>query len=165
MKKEISHTKNGRLVYVDDESSHAATHLADTPTLLALVQEFITELSVEDDNIYLDKDMGRVVGTSDLVETTDQDEIVYARRPNRQTYTRFALHRTAEPTQMVTIVLQKDSDGNYELWSAWIGIAAPQFPGDEKETPESKPFWNRHALVWGNQAVQPGTETTACPWG
>lgn len=161
----IGMTKNNKHVYVDMEGPHAATHLADTPGLIELVKEFIAEIEIDQDSLCIDRDMGRVVGTSDLVETTDNDEIVYAKRINRNNYTRFVSHRHAVQSSFVTVVLQKDLEGNYELWSAWIGSVVPQFPGDEHEVPESKPFWRKHALVWGNQAIQPGTETREWPWG
>lgn len=160
----VGKTKNGRTVYVDTQGSHAATHIADTPNLLELVREVVTGLEPNDDNIYIDKNMGRPVGLSDLVETNHTDKILYAKRLNRDDYTRFVLDRQPEPTNLVTIVLHKDSGGDYELWSAWIGSAAPQFPGSEFETPESKPFWRKHALVWGNQAIQSGTEREDWPW-
>ena len=160
----IGQTKNHKTVYANAQDSHAATHLADTPSLLALVRQVIAELEPEADNIYLDKDMGRTIGLTNLVTTGENDEILYAKRPHRTTYTRFALHRQAEPTRFVTIALRKDAAGDYELWSAWLGRAAPQFPGDEFETPASKPFWQSHALVWGTQAIEPGSETPNCPW-
>lgn len=160
----IGKTKNGKTVYVDTQGSHAATHIADTPDLLELVQELVANLVPNDDNIYVDKDMGRPVGLSDLVETNGTDKILYAKRLNRDNYTRFVQNRKAESTNFVTVVLRKDSVGDYELWSAWIGPAAPQFPGDDFETPESRPFWQKHALVWGNQAIQPGTEREDWPW-
>lgn len=164
MRTEIGRTKNNRLVYVDTKGSHAATHISATPDLLALVKDLIAGLMATRDNIYLDKDMGRIVGLSDLVETDERDEILYAKRLNRDNYTRFVRHRKAVPTTKVTVVLHKDAKGDYELWSAWIGAAVPQFPGDANETAESKPFWRRHALVWGNQAIQAGTEVTDWPW-
>ncbi|HSX05692.1 MAG TPA: hypothetical protein VLF69_04445 [Candidatus Saccharimonadales bacterium] len=163
-KRIIGQTKNGKTVYVATQSSHAATHIADTPRLLELVQEIVGHLAPNEDNVYVDKDMGRPVGLSDLVETGETDKILYAKRLNRDNYTRFVRNRKAEPTNFVTVVLHKDPEDNYELWSAWIGTAAPQFPGDEFETPQSRLFWQRHALVWGNQAVQPSTEREDWPW-
>jgi hypothetical protein len=64
----------------------------------------------------------------------------------------------------VTVVLNKKNDGDYELFSAWIGRAVPQFPGDKYETPDSKTFWRNHALVWGSQSVQPNTELNEWTW-
>ena len=161
----LTTTRNGKNIYVDPEASHAATHLADTPHLADLVTELLSGLELEDrENIYLDRDMKREVGVSDLVKTNDSDEIIYAKRPNRDIYTRFVRGRQPEPTAFVTIVLHKKASDDYELWSAWIGRAVPQFPGSEYEAPDSYSFWREHALVWGNQEVQPGTERTDWPW-
>jgi len=161
----VGTTKDGKSVYVDTVRSHAATHLADTPGLLELVKELIPQVTADRSNIYLDHDFGREVGVSDLVTTSEQDKILYAKRPNRNNYTRFALHRKPEPTSFVSIVLHKDPAGGYELWSAWVGRAVPPFPGDKYETADSVLFWRTHALAWGNQKIQPGTERTDWPWG
>ena len=160
----IATTINGKEVYVDPEGSHAATHLADTPELLAVVKELLGDLEVTSENLYLERDMLRIIGMCDLVETTADDEIIYAKRLNRTNYTRFVKGRSPQPCSTVTVALRARKNGSYELRSAWIGYAVPQFPGDLYETPESKPFWRNHALAWGNQAIQPGTERSSWPW-
>lgn len=139
-------------------------HLAKAPDLLDLVQECVGTITVDDDNVYLDKDMGRVVGLSQLVETSPKDKVFYAKRVNYTTYTRFVCNREPQPTRYISIVLHRDGVGGFELWSAWLGPIAPQFPGDVFETSESKPFWRTHALIWSNQPIQPGSETGTCPW-
>lgn len=161
----LATTANGKKVYVSPRESHAATHLLESPQLLDLIKEFLPTIVAKDENIYVDKDMGRIVGLTDLVETGADDEIVYAKRLNRSNYTRFVKNRKAQPTSYVTVVLKKDTQSDYELWSAWIGPAVPQFPGDEYETVESRPFWRQHALVWGNQQIQIGSELQEWPWG
>ena len=160
----VGTTKNGKLVYVDLVGSHAATHIRDTPGLFDVAKQIVMQLEPVDDNICIDIDMGCIIGTSDLVRTDHTDEIVYAKRLNRDNYTRFVRNREPQPTRFVTIVLQQDTDGHYELWSIWCGPKTPQFPGDEHEAPESRPFWRKHALVWGNQEIQPGTEQSDWPW-
>ena len=161
----LATTANGKKVYVDLHGSHAATHLLDSPSLLDLIKEVLPTIVAEEDNVYIDKDMGRIVGSTDLVETGTDDKIVYAKRLNRDNYTRFVKNRKARPTSFVTVVLKKNVRSEYELWSAWIGSAIPQFPGDEYETTESRPFWRRHALVWGNQQIQPESALEEWPWG
>lgn len=155
---------NDKKVSADLTGSHLATHFADFPELSALVKEFLVTQSFDEQEVYVDHDMGRVVGSSDLVETDDTDEIVYAKRFNRDTYTRFVKGRDPVPTSYITVTLTLDGDGNYELTSAWIGQICPLFPDRPGATPESKPFWAKHALVWGNQTIQEGTETEVCPW-
>jgi hypothetical protein len=160
----IATLANGKKVYADLTGSHLATHFADFPELSNLVKDFLATQSFTEPLVYADYDMGKVVGNSDLVETSDSDEIVYAKRLNRDTYTRFVKGRDAVPTSYITISLHQDSDGNYELSSAWIGQICPLFPDRPGATAESKSFWTNHALVWGNQTIQEGTETTVSPW-
>lgn len=159
----LGKTKNDLNVYVDRHRSHAATHLADTPGLLELVKEALLTLTPNEDNTYTEVDLGRIIGTSDLVETTKDDDVFYAKRLNRTNYTRFVRGREPVKTSMVSIVLHRQDDG-YLLYSAWVGWAAPPFPHDEEETSESRDFWKSHALVWGRQAVQQNTERDDWPW-
>lgn len=160
----IGTTKNHLRVSADLKSSHAATHLADTPHLLELVREALSLISPEDADVYTEVDLGRIIGTSDLVITTDTDDIFYAKRRNRTNYTRFVRNRRPIETSIVTLVLHRQAS-DYLLYSAWIGWAAPPFPDDEKDTPESYTFWKTHALAWGQQEVQPNTEVADWPWG
>lgn len=163
--KYFSTSKNSIKIYYGTSDSHAATHFEDTPGLMKLVKKIIPETEISGDSMSFETDTGRIVGTSDLVETTETDDIVYAIRKNRVTYARFTKSQKPKPNSKVTIILNKiESSDSYELHSAWIGPITPSFPGDEKETPESRPFWEKHALVWGNQEVDESTVTSICPW-
>ena len=163
-KQYLGYTKNNLRVFVDTESSHATAHITDDPALLALIPGILASTLAIDGNIYFDKDMGRVVGKCDLVETRDDDQIVYAKRRNRNNYARFVLNRAPEQTSFITLALNRVATGEYELKSVWFGRLAPQFPGDNGATEESGPFWRRHALAWGTQVVQEGTKTNFWPW-
>lgn len=161
----LGYSKNGLKVTFDPVNSHAATHFEDTPQLASLVKEILANTVLEGELVYFDTDMGRIVGTSDLVETDENDELVYAKRKNRDIYTVFTKSQTPQPSSLVSVYFERQADGSYALMSAWIGPSDSQpFPGDENETPESKTYWSHHALVWGNQEIQPGTETAECPW-
>ena len=159
-------TKNGIEVYYDPLHSHVATHFKDTPKLKTLVKKLISTHSFKEKEIYAEFKIDKVVVLSDLVETNDNDEIIYAKRLNRKGYTRFVKNRKPEKTSSsyLTIWLKQDEERKYDLASAWIGRTCPAFPDDEYAIPESKPFWEKHALVWGNQEIQSGTETTKSPW-
>ncbi|MDB5184788.1 MAG: hypothetical protein JWN38_596 [Candidatus Saccharibacteria bacterium] len=160
-------TQNGVSVSYDPIDSHAATHFDDTPQLKELVIEVLTTSTLVADREAFDIDLGRVVGTTDVVTVDTSDEIVYAVRKNRDDneYVPFTKSRPAEPSSWVTVSLDKQPDGHYILFSAWIGrYDDPPFPGTEYETPESRPYWTEHAFVWGSQVIKPGTETTTCPW-
>lgn len=164
MKEMFATSKNGQQVWYDSETSHATTHFVAQPELRQHVIGAVQNTDLTDDqDVYFQYDMGRVIGTSDLVETNEDGEIIYAKRVGRDVYTRFVKNREPQPMNLISIILQKIPDG-YDLVSAWIGPKVPQFPGDPKETPDSKEFWSKHALVWGNQPIIPGTETAECPW-
>jgi len=156
-------SKNGVSVYFDPIHSHAATHFQDTPQLKELVREALmnTELAAEKE--HFEYDFKRVVGTTDLFDTDDSDTIIYAKRVNRDNYTRFVLDKEPPSSSVVTLVLYKNED-IYTLYSAWVGILVPSFPTAPTATPDSIPFWKVHALAWGSQPIQPGTELKEWPW-
>lgn len=109
--------------------------------------------------------MGRITGTSDLVETTEDDDVFYAVRTNRKTYTRFVKDRSAVSSRYVAADLRLAEDGSYTLFSAWVGPKTPAFPGDAEAKRESWDFWRTHALVAGAQEYDPATVVYDWPWG
>lgn len=81
---------NGANVYVDTKGSHAATHIKDNPELLNLVKVFLKNQSFHEENVAIEHDTGKIIGSMDLIDTDEKDEIVYAIRQNREIYTKFA---------------------------------------------------------------------------
>lgn len=161
----LGFSKNGKRVWYDSISSHAATHIKDTPNLARLASEVIRNADLIGHYMQFHTDMGREVGTSDLVDIEDGDKIIYAKRINRNTYTVFDLTKEPQPSSLVTTAFEAKENATYELVSAWIGPSdSPSLPGTEKETTESKGFWSTHALAWGSQEIQPASEITTCPW-
>lgn len=161
----ICSSKNGIRVVFDPVDSHTAIHFDDTPGLRELVMEVLEKTELKGHYVEFETDMGRIIGTSDGVKVDETDEIVYAKRLKRDVYTPFTKSQQATPTTLVSMCLVTQADGSYQLLSAWLGsCGSPDFPGGDNETPDSKAYWTTHALVWGNQAVQVGTETTICPW-
>ena len=118
----------------------------------------------KDQSILIEHDMGRVIGNTDIVETSEKDTIFYAQPNKKSVYSRYAKNRYPSPSPKLCIVLEKDEDGNYELSDTWIGPFSPPFPGDAKETVKSKPYWETHALVQDAQMVQSKTITKDCPY-
>ena len=163
-KLQLGTTRNGHKVYVDLEHSHAITHFEKTPALLEAVKEIILTLTLKEGVVDIEKDLGRIVGLSDLVETAPGDDIVYAKRPRRVQYSRFVKNKQATPTSWITLRLLREKDHTYSLYTAFVGRQAPSFPGGNFMPEQSREFWSHHALVWGNQDIIPGTETTECPW-
>ncbi len=160
----LGKTKNNLDVYYDDESSHASTHISKTPKLLEYVKKIIPTAEANGSGIRFDIDTGEEVGSTDLVETTDGDEIVYAMRPLRTQYSRFVKNKQPQPTRWVTIDLRKSGEAEYNLYTCFIGRLTPSFPGGDFLPNQSLDFWSKHALVWGGQEIVPNTETTECPW-
>lgn len=165
LRETIGMSMNDKLVWYNPVNSHTATHIQDTPQLKQLAAEVIDKFELNETYHQFDKDLGRIVGTSDLVQNQPGDLIVYAKRLNRETYTVFNKTRQPVPSRIVTVALEEQDDESYELVSTWIGPSnSPSFPETERETNESKQFWNEHSLVWGTQDIQLGTETYNCPW-
>jgi len=161
----VGTTKNGCAVYVDTEHSHAATHMKDTPGLLDLVKEALPKIEADGSVIRTEIDFGRIIGTMDLVETTDSDDVFYAMRPNRDRYSRFVHNREAVPTSWLVVRMERVNEKEYSLFTTYIGRLVPPFPfGDSRDSHEMIEFWKGHALAVGNQELVPETETKECPW-
>lgn len=106
-----------------------------------------------------------VSGEAYCVETDGNDEIVYAKRPNRDGYSRFVLNKNGQITNRLTIVLKKAVEKNsYVLITAYWGEVAEPEPWDKRATPKSRKFWEKHALVWGSVEAIKKTRRKSCPW-
>lgn len=158
-------SKNGKHVYFDPTHSHAATHFNDAPQLKDVVIEILANKTLQGVKIEFDTDMGRIVGNMDVVTVDKTDDMVYAKRKNRNEYVPFTKSRGTQPTQLVSMGLIQQEDESYKLTSAWFGeFESPPFPGEPTATQQSIDFWNARAFVWGSQGVQEDTVTTTRPW-
>jgi hypothetical protein len=167
MNERLCVSRNGKYVYYDSVNSHAAAHFADTPQLKGLAVEVLENRDIHNDSLEFDLDMGRTVGTCDVVETDETDDLVYALRKNHleQGFVPFTKSRAAQPDSHISISLIANKDGTYQLSSAWIGAwDDPPFPQQPNATAESKQYWSKHAFVWGGQAIEPGSAINNCPW-
>jgi hypothetical protein len=164
MKHPIAITQNGIAVYVDLVKSQAAAHIAQQPHLLALVKEVVEQTTTNASEIHLEQNMGRTIGYSIVVETTEKDTVLYARLLRDELYTRFVKNGKPITTQYLSIILRRDSDDSYELYDTWIGRLTPPRPGSEKENAQSKPFWESHAFIFEGQSIQLATTTKECPY-
>lgn len=112
-------------------------------------------------------DFGRIIGKCECVPTTDDDEIVYAIRCERDRHMRFVKNRTMPDTSKLTLIMfRRGSD--WMLVSGWFGDPAAREPQDPNSSQQERiaayDFWTKHALVWGCQRVRKETITTTCPW-
>lgn len=108
--------------------------------------------------------MGHNIGTTEVVSTTDKDSIYYARPLKTEVFSRFAKNRYPQVSNMLTIVAEQDSEGDYEVTDVWIGGNHPAFPGDKAATVDSREYWENHALVPDSQDIQSKTLTRVCPY-
>lgn len=157
-------SKIGYEVYVDLITSAAGQYLSRQPYIINLIKEALEGTKLKGAEVAIERDMGRVIGNTDIVETTEKDTIFYAQPTKKSIFSRFAKNRFPSPSRQLTILLSKDTDGNYELHDTWIGPFSPPFPGDEKATTKSKAYWQKHALVQDARAVQSKTITKVCPY-
>lgn len=165
MAREIfARSKNGVKVTYDPVYSHASTHFADTPQIIPYVRKVIENTDISGDVMEFEVDTGRVIGNSDLVETREDDDIVYAIRKNRDRHSRFTKSRSSQPSSKIAISLKRLDKDSYDLFSAWLGPLTPPMPNSPFANSDSRPFWSKHALAWGNQEIILGTETKISPW-
>lgn len=134
------------------------------PYVIALIKELLSTNVLRGERIVIEQDMGRDIGTTDVVSTSDKDTIYYAQPLKSDVFSRFAKNRFPQVSSMLTVIVEQDADGNYEVSDTWIGGNHPAFPGDIHETIASKKYWQTHALVHDAQAIQPKSLTKSWPY-
>ncbi len=160
-RKIIGFLKGGALV-VDRFNSHITDRSTEK-----LVSEALQHIDPAGrDYVVAEVDLERRIGETVCVVTNENDEIVYARRPNRAGPTRFVKNRERAPSSFITAVLRKDETAvkeQYILLTGYIGPNAGPEPWDPQATEASRSFWSTHALVWESVPVISGTEQTEVP--
>jgi hypothetical protein len=165
----LAKSKNNKDVFYDGESSHAATHFADTPNLKELVAEVLSGMDLANKEVATHVDLGRTIGTCDVVDVHEGDKLIYGIRRNRESdgLVPFVQNREGDPCSTIALHVVPQEDGTYELSSAWIGTFGGDdepFPNAPAATERSVDFWNKHAFVHGSQEIMAGTETSQKPW-
>jgi hypothetical protein len=112
---------------------------------------------MDEQQVVVERDLGRVVGTTNLVETTDDDEIVHAKRIGREAYSRFAMNRKPIPCSSIVVVLRKGESGYY-LWTAMCAKLLPK-----EAWVENSQFNRTHAMAFDENLVQVDTVTKSRP--
>ncbi|HSD56195.1 MAG TPA: hypothetical protein VLA92_03515 [Candidatus Saccharimonadales bacterium] len=164
IKHPLATTLSGMPVYVDLINSPASNTIAQQPHISKLISEVLAAIKPKGKSPVIEFDFGRTIGTCDVVATTDKDIVMYAKPLKQDAFFRFVRRRHPEQTQYLTISLRQDSNNEYELYDVWMGRDLPAAPGSERETAESKPFWNTHAWVLDSHPVQHKTLTTTQPY-
>lgn len=160
----IAVSKNGADVRVNLIHSDAALHIAQQPHILTLAKEMLAQESLNDEEIDIEHDFGRVIGNSEIVETTAKDTIVYAKLLKREDYSRFVRKRSLLPSNYLSMSVRRIADNTYEIIDIWIGRLAPPFPSEEDHSPDSVLYWSTHAIVLDGQSLQVRTLTKNAPF-
>jgi hypothetical protein len=160
----LDETNDEYNVYVNSISSSAGHYLSRRPYVYALIRELLSTRKLWGGRIVIEQDMGRNIGTTDVVSTSDKDTIYYAQPLKSEVFSRFAKNRYPQVSTMLTVIVDRDADGNYEVTNAWIGSNHPAFPGDQFATADSKEYWKTHALVQDAQVIQSRSLTKMCPY-
>lgn len=149
---------DGESVFLDSMNTNIDYHLLETPNLIDLVVEALPTISVRDEQqVVIERHLGRIVGTTNLIETNDDDEIVYAKRIGRDAYSRFAKNRKPIPCHSIVVVLRK-GDSGYYLWTAMCAKLLPKEAWNEDST-----FNKTHAMAFDENLVQLDTVTESRP--
>lgn len=157
-------SSGGYEVYVNLINSSAGRYLSRQPYVMNLIKEALASQKLTKAKLVLELDMGRVIGNTDIIETTDRDTIYYAQPVKQDVFSRYAKNRHPSPSRKLTITLKQDPEGHYEVHDTWIGPNRPPFPGDKQATTASRTYWQNHALVQDAQPVQSKTITKECPY-
>jgi hypothetical protein len=161
----IGHAKNGIPVHVDLIGSSGARQIAQQPQLLTLMAEALKQTSLHGPRAVVERDMGRAIGYDFVVSTSESDTVFYCQTAQDDTYTRFIKNGKPAMTQFLTITLRRSTKSlAYDLLDVRVGRINPPRPGATDETPESRPYWANHAIVFGGQTLQPRTITKKCPY-
>lgn len=158
----VATSLNGVEVYLNPSHTNMHLHIMENPEILELVREVIEISDISGEKIAIEKDLGRIIGTTNCVPTTRSDEIVYAKRKQRDSYSRFVKNREPEDTRSVVVIINKVND-DFELWSAWCGKLVPMVRDESGRLHGDKSFWAMHALVYDTDVIQLETLTTEIP--
>lgn len=162
MREFLTTSNNNQPVYVDVEKTNLALHIVENPDLLTYIKEAIEQREVIGKKVALEVDLGRTIGTTSMVEVSDEDEVVYAKRIGRERYSKFVKNRDLVPTSWVVAILFKDQDC-YLVWSGWCGRLLPQEPDGSGGTRTSREFDQTHAMVYDPNIIQMDTLCTYPP--
>lgn len=111
------------------------------------------------------------VGYTDLCQITDKDTIVYAKRKNRDIYSKFTLNGERKLTNKCAFVLKQDCKNinQYYIITMFPGeylIKEPQDKNIKSEEEKRKvlEFWKQHALVFDSEKIDEETIICHCPY-
>lgn len=173
----VGNLADGSPVYEKVEGSHLDEHADARP----LVEEALSKITptaeeLEDGNGFFVRtvEMGRIVGTSSCVATSDSDDVVYAMRvkndgsPARAGFTRFVRGREpVDSTKMAVLAYRHSSGEFWVLVTSWVGRVAEKEPWDNTHDDDSYAaaveFWSAQALCFDGSNPVNDTLVTSNP--
>ena len=111
------------------------------------------------------------IGYCTLIGTSEDDEIVYAKRHNRDIYSRFVKDRKVNLVKSVVLILNRNRKdlNEYYLVTMYPGNISHKEPEDlniksKNELIESLEFWGNHALIYDEYIIQIESIKSFCPY-
>lgn len=126
---------------------------------------------LQDDFIEMIVEFPFNIGYSNLCETNVNDTIVYAKRKDRELYTRFTLDGKKEKTNTCVVILRKSfvENDEYCMVKMFPGKYLIKEPEDknfksEKDRQAALKFWDNHALVFEPKTIDLESLKYICPY-
>lgn len=111
------------------------------------------------------------IGYCSLVKTTQDDEIIYAQRLNRNIYSRFVKGKEPKLVNTMTVILNRSREklNEYYLITMFPGDKSFKEPEDlniktKEELLKCLEFWGNHALIYDEAIIQKDSIIHYCPY-
>src|SRR5579871_3377916 len=92
----IVESGGGYSVYVNLISSSAGHYLSRRPYVISLIKELLSAKQLRGQRIVIEQNMGRAIGMTDVVATSEKDSIYYAQPIKSEVFSRFAKNRNPQ---------------------------------------------------------------------
>jgi len=177
LKKKDRMVKNMKKIIISEKfKEHMEVHkkefISPYDTLIDKFEKSKEFQKIDEDFTQIEFNFGQAVGFKMLVDTTEQDGIIYAKRIGRDTYTRFV--KTKEyyyKTSNVVFILSRNKNCKDEFYmiTMFPGNRSEKEPTDKniknkEELEKSLKFWKDKALIFDKSIVQQNTIIYECPY-
>lgn len=151
--------------------SHESEFLYEWEELLNIVMKEgkLNELNKDFEIVTID--FSYDIGYCTLIETKKDDEVIYAKRINRDIYSRFVKDKKIENVKSIVVILNKNRKrlNEYYLVTMFPGGKSQKEPEDmniksREELIECLEFWESHALVYDESIIQKDSIKSNCPY-
>ena len=161
----VGSSKNGHRVEVDLASSYAAEAISRHPHLVTLAGEALRTITLNGERVVVTHDMQHTIGYDFVIEAVNRDSVFYAQLAKETVYVPFTKIDKPIPTQLITMVfVRSQPDKCYYADDIYMGTPKPALPGSLNESSKSKPYWHKHAYIYGNQLIKASTITRISPY-